>query len=149
MRAVVQRVSRASVVVDRQVVGQIGVGLLVLVGVESGDGPADVVYLASKIVEARVFSDADGRMNRSVRDVGGAVLVVSQFTLLGDLRKGRRPAFDAAERPESARAWYESLITHLKNSGVPVEAGVFQADMRVELINEGPVTVLLDSRRLF
>jgi D-tyrosyl-tRNA(Tyr) deacylase len=149
MRAVVQRVSRASVVVDQKVAGQIGPGLLVLVGVESGDGPADVEYLASKIGEARVFADDDGRMNRSVRDVGGAVLVVSQFTLLGDLRKGRRPAFDAAARPDAARSAYESLIDQLKKSGLPVEAGVFQADMRVELINEGPVTLLLDSRRLF
>lgn len=149
MRAVVQRVSRASVVVDHQVVGQIGAGLVVLVGVESGDGQADIDYLASKIAEARVFPDDDGRMNRSVRDVGGAVLVVSQFTLLGDLRKGRRPAFDAAARPESARAAYETLIDQLKTSGLPVEAGIFQADMRVELSNEGPVTVLLDSRRLF
>ncbi|HEX5069914.1 MAG TPA: D-aminoacyl-tRNA deacylase [Vicinamibacterales bacterium] len=149
MRAVVQRVSRASVVVDERVVGRIGAGLLVLVGVESGDGPADIEYLASKIAEARVFPDEHGRMNRSVRDVGGAVLVVSQFTLLGDLRKGRRPAFDAAARPDTARASYESLITQMKTSGLPVEAGVFQADMRVELINEGPVTILLDSRRLF
>jgi D-tyrosyl-tRNA(Tyr) deacylase len=149
MRAVVQRVSRASVVVEERVVGQIGTGLLVLVAVESGDGPADVDYLTSKIAEARVFPDDNGRMNRSVRDINGAVLVVSQFTLLGDLRKGRRPAFDAAAPPESARPAYESLINQLKTSGLPVEAGIFQADMRVELINEGPVTVLLDSRRLF
>ena len=149
MRAVVQRVSRASVTVDQQVVGQIGTGLLVLVGVEAGDGPADIDYLASKIAEARVFPDEQGRMNRSVREAGGAVLVVSQFTLLGDLRKGRRPAFDAAARPEAARSAYESLIDRLKTSGLPVEAGIFQADMRVELINDGPVTVMLDSRRLF
>lgn len=149
MRAVLQRVSRASVLVDNEVVGQIGLGLIVLVGVEQGDGPADVTYLASKIADARVFADDNGRMNRSVQEVGGSVLVVSQFTLLGDLRKGRRPAFDAAERPEIARALYESLISQLKNVGIPIEAGVFQADMRVELINEGPVTVLLDSRRLF
>jgi D-tyrosyl-tRNA(Tyr) deacylase len=149
MRAVLQRVSQASVTVDDRVVGQIGRGLLVLVGVEQGDGPADVTYLASKIAEARVFPDDSGRMNRSVQEVGGSVLVVSQFTLLGDLRKGRRPAFDAAERPDTARATYESLINELKKFGLPIEAGVFQADMRVELINEGPVTVLLDSRRLF
>jgi D-tyrosyl-tRNA(Tyr) deacylase len=149
MRAVVQRVSRASVVVDDRVVGQIGRGLLVLVGVEAGDGPADVAYLTSKISEARVFPDESGRMNRSVQDVGGGVLVVSQFTLLGDLRKGRRPAFDAAARPDEARSAYESLLDHLKSTGLAIEAGVFQADMRVELINEGPVTLLLDSRRLF
>jgi len=149
MRAVLQRVSRASVTVHEQVVGEIGTGLVVLVGVEQGDGPADVTYLASKIADARVFPDDNGRMNRSVQEVGGRVLVVSQFTLLGDLRKGRRPAFDAAERPEAAREIYESLISQLKNMGIPIEAGVFQADMRVELINEGPVTVLLDSRRLF
>jgi len=149
MRAVLQRVSRASVTVNDEVVGAIGRGLLVFVGVEMGDGPADVAYLASKIADARVFPDDNGRMNRSVQEVGGSVLVVSQFTLLGDLRKGRRPAFDAAERPDTARETYESLISQLKNVGIPIEAGVFQADMRVELINEGPVTVLLDSRRLF
>jgi D-tyrosyl-tRNA(Tyr) deacylase len=135
--------------VGGEAVAQIGRGLLVLVGVEAGDGPADVAYVASKVIEARVFPDDGGRMNRSVRDIGGAVLVVSQFTLLGDLRKGRRPAFDAAMAPGAARALYESLLTEMKNCGIPIEAGVFQADMQVELINDGPVTVLIDSRRLF
>jgi D-tyrosyl-tRNA(Tyr) deacylase len=149
MRAVLQRVDRASVRVGGAVAGQIGRGLLVFVGIETGDGPADVAYVASKITEARVFPDDGGRMNRSVRDAGGSVLVVSQFTLLGDLRKGRRPAFDAAMAPDAARAVYESLLTDIKNRGIPIEAGVFQADMQVELVNDGPVTVLIDSRRLF
>jgi D-tyrosyl-tRNA(Tyr) deacylase len=149
VRAVVQRVRRASVVVDAVEVARIGPGLLVLVGIASGDGPTDVAYLTSKVVELRVFPDADGRMNRSVVDAGGAVLVVSQFTLLGDVRRGRRPAFDAAETPDRARATYDDVVAALKSRGVPVESGVFQADMQVELINDGPVTVLLDSRRLF
>jgi D-tyrosyl-tRNA(Tyr) deacylase len=149
MRAVIQRVDRASVRVGGAVAGQIGRGLLVFVGVEAGDGPADVAYVASKVIEARVFPDDRGRMNRSVQEAAGAVLVVSQFTLLGDLRKGRRPAFDAAMPPDAARALYESLLVDLKNRGIAIEAGVFQADMQVELVNDGPVTVLIDSRRLF
>lgn len=149
MRAVVQRVHRASVVVDGAEVARIDRGLLVLVGIASGDGPTDIAYLASKVVELRVFPDADGRMNRSVIEAGGAVLVVSQFTLLGDVRRGRRPAFDAAETPDRARVVYDAVVAELNTRGVPVESGVFQADMQVELINDGPVTVLLDSRRLF
>ena len=149
MRAVVQRVSRASVSVDGQRVGAIDIGLVVLVGIEPEDGPADIAYVASKVRELRVFADDGGRMNRSVQDAGGSLLVVSQFTLLGDVRKGRRPSFDGAARPEVAKPIYESLVAELRASGLTVETGVFQADMQVELTNDGPVTVLLDSRRLF
>ena len=140
--------------VDARLVGDIGKGLLVFVGVEKGDGAGDVSYLATKIKDLRIFDD-DGdesgrkRMNRSVVDVGGAVLVVSQFTLLGDVRKGRRPAFDGAAAPEMARAQYDALVEKLSSSGVSVATGVFQAHMHVALVNDGPVTILLDSRRLF
>jgi D-tyrosyl-tRNA(Tyr) deacylase len=149
MRAVLQRVRRASVSVNGTVVARIDHGLLVLVGIAAGDGPADIGYIASKVREIRVFADEAGRMNRSVQDAGGRVLVVSQFTLMGDARKGRRPAFDAAETPERARETYDVLVADLIQLGVTVETGVFQADMQVELVNDGPVTVLLDSRRLF
>jgi D-tyrosyl-tRNA(Tyr) deacylase len=148
VRAVVQRVSRASVTVDGRVVAAIGRGLLVLVGVAAGDGPSDVAYLASKVRDLRIFPDEAGRMNRAVGEAGGGLLVVSQFTLMGDVRKGRRPAFDAAEQPDRAREVYDQLLHELRQAG-PVEAGVFQAMMDVELVNDGPVTVLLDSRRLF
>jgi len=149
VRAVVQRVSSASVTVEGQIVAAIGPGLLVLAGVAGGDGPADVEYIASKVAGLRIFRDADDRMNLSVSDVGGEILVVSQFTLLGDVRRGRRPAFDAAAPPDSARALYESLLERLRATGVPVHSGRFQADMQVSLVNDGPVTILLDSRRLF
>lgn len=149
MRVVLQRVSRASVRVDGAVTGAIERGILVLAGVEAGDGPPDVTFIANKIRDVRMFPDADGKMNLSLTDVGGAVLVVSQFTLMGDVRKGRRPAFDAAEAPEKARATYESLLHELRQTGLRVEAGVFQAHMDVELVNDGPVTILLDSRKLF
>jgi len=135
--------------VDGRIVGNIGAGLLVFVGVAEGDGPADLEYMASKIREMRVFGDEQGRMNRSVVDAGGSVLVVSQFTLLGDVRKGRRPAFDGAAAPEIARGCYEDLVSRLKANGLPVETGVFQAHMDVSLVNDGPVSILLDSRRLF
>jgi len=135
--------------VDGRIVGNIGAGLLVFVGVAEGDGPADLEYTASKIREMRVFGDEQGRMNRSVVDAGGSVLVVSQFTLLGDVRKGRRPAFDGAAAPETARGCYEDLVSRLKAHGLPVETGVFQAHMDVTLVNDGPVSILLDSRRLF
>ena len=144
-----QRVSRARVTVEGRVVGEIGLGLLVLVGVAAGDGATDLDYMAGKIPEVRLFPDSEGRMNRSVHDVGGSVLLVSQFTLLGDVRKGRRPSFDAAAPPESARVAYEHLADRLRLTGLPVETGVFQAHMTVELVNDGPVTVLLDSRRQF
>ena len=149
MRAVLQRVHRASVAVDGRLVSQIERGLLVFVGIAAGDGPADIAYIASKVRDVRVFADHLGRMNRSVQDVGGAVLVVSQFTLMADARKGRRPSFDAAEAPEDARRTYETLLIELKRSGIALQSGVFQADMQVKLINDGPVTVLLDSRRVF
>jgi len=149
MRAVVQRVRSASVVVDAQVVGRIGAGLLVFVGVADDDGPDDVRYVAGKILELRIFPDETGRMNRSVVETSGAVLVVSQFTLLGDGRKGRRPSFDHAAPPPLAEALYLDLVRALQQASITVATGVFRAHMDVELINDGPVTMLLDSRRLF
>jgi D-aminoacyl-tRNA deacylase len=149
MRSVIQRVSRASVSVDGRVVGQIGGGLLVFVGVASGDEAADIDYTASKIRELRIFADDQGRMNRSVVEVGGGVLVISQFTLLADVRRGRRPGFDGAAAPEIAKSAYEDLVARLRGSGLQVETGVFQAHMHIDLVNDGPVTILLDSRRLF
>ena len=149
MRAVVQRVSRAKVLVGQAVVGEIGPGLLVLVGVANEDGPHDVQYIAEKVRGLRVFPDEAGRMNRSVVETGGAILVVSQFTLQADCRKGRRPSFDGAAPPALAQALYEDVVRTLKESGVRVETGVFQADMQVELINDGPVTILLDSAKNF
>lgn len=135
--------------VDGRVVGRIDRGLLVFVAIQAGDGPADIAYMASKVRGLRVFPDEAGRMNRSVEETRGALLVVSQFTLMGDARKGRRPAFDAAEAPDDARQTYDAFVSALRQSGLPLEAGVFQADMQVELINDGPVTILLDSRRSF
>jgi D-tyrosyl-tRNA(Tyr) deacylase len=148
VRAVVQRVRRASVTVDGGCVGRIDAGLLVLAAVMAGDGPADVEYIASKVRDLRIFPDAAGRMNRSVGEAGGSVLVVSQFTLAGDVRKGRRPAFDAAAAAPEARAIFGALVARLREGG-PVETGVFQAHMDVELVNDGPVTILLDSTRTF
>ena len=148
MRAVVQRVSRAAVSTSDGVAGQIGRGLVVLVGIASGDGTADIEYIASKIRELRVFPDEHGKMNRSLAEAGGQLLVVSQFTLMGDVRRGRRPAFDGAAPPERARVTFEALLDQLRAGG-PVETGVFQAHMDVALNNDGPVTVLLDSRRTF
>jgi D-tyrosyl-tRNA(Tyr) deacylase len=144
--AVLQRVSRAAVTVDGGVVGQIGRGLLVLVGVAKGDGPTDIDFMTSKIRDLRIFGDERGRLNRSIVETGGAVLVVSQFTLLGDVRGGRRPGFSNAAPPDVARAVYDALVARLRHSGLPVETGVFQAHMDVELVNDGPVTLLLDSR---
>jgi len=149
MRAVVQRVRRAAVTVDGQVVGAIGPGLLVLLGVGRDDAEGDAAYVAGKIHDLRLFADAEGRMNRSVAEVGGAVLVVSQFTLLGDCRRGRRPSYGAAAPPDRARALYEALVARLRSAGLPVRTGEFQALMDVELVNDGPVTVLLDSGRAF
>lgn len=146
MRAVLQRVSEASVSVDGQVVGRIGRGLLIYLGVAAGDQTADIEYIVSKIRDLRVFSDADGKMNLSVSDVGGAVLLVSQFTLCGDVRKGRRPSFDAAEKPGVARERYDDTLEALRQTGLPVEAGVFQADMQVASVNDGPVTFWMDSQ---
>jgi D-tyrosyl-tRNA(Tyr) deacylase len=146
VRSVLQRVTRASVTVDGQVISRIGPGLVALVGVAKGDGPADIEYTASKIRELRIFGDEQGRMNLSLLDTGGAVLVVSQFTLLADVRRGRRPGFEPAAPPDAARAAYEDLIARLRQSGVPLETGVFQAQMEIELVNDGPVTIVLDSR---
>ncbi len=149
MRAVIQRVLSASVRVGDDVVGAIGPGLLVLVGVADGDGPADIEYIASKVAGLRVFRDAEGRMNLAVAESGGSVLVISQFTLLGDVRRGRRPSFDGAAPPASANELYERLVGRLRAEGLTVETGRFQADMQVSLVNDGPVTILIDSRRLF
>ena len=150
MRAVVQRVSRASVTVDTRVTGAIDRGLLVFLGAGAGDTDADLAYVVDKVANLRIFPDDAGKMNRSVLDIGGGVLVVSQFTLYGDARQGRRPAFTGALEPVAARALYEQLLTALRAAGVArVEAGEFAADMKVELLNDGPVTILLDSRKLF
>lgn len=149
MRAVLQRVTAARVSVGARVAGEIGTGLLVFVGIESGDGAEDVAFIASKIRDLRVFADEEGRMNRSVVEAGGAVLVVSQFTLLGDCRKGRRPSFDLAAPPDLARRLYEDVASDLRRTGVRVETGEFQAMMQVSLVNDGPVTLLIDSRRRF
>ena len=149
MRAVVQRVTRASVAVHDQITGEIGHGLMVLLGVETGDGDRDVAYLADKVLNLRIFEDDAGKMNRSVLDTNGAILAVSQFTLLGDARDGRRPSFIRAERPEAADALYQKAVASWRGQGVLVETGVFGADMAVSLVNDGPVTILLDSRRTF
>ena len=149
MRAVVQRVTSARVLVGERVNGEIGRGLLVLVGVGRDDTAADVKALAAKICDVRVF-EGDGKpMDRSIADVGGSLLVVSQFTLYGDVRKGRRPSFDAAASPEHARGRYEGLVRELRATHVPVATGEFQAMMQVELVNDGPVTILIDSKKMF
>ncbi len=149
MRAVIQRVTSATVTVGERVTGAIGPGLLVLLGVEQGDGPADLHYVASKVRDLRIFSDDAGKMNKSVLDIQGGVLVVSQFTLSGDARNGRRPSFASAAPPQIARALYEDVVRELKTSGLRVETGEFQAMMQVSLVNDGPVTILLDSRKSF
>ena len=149
MRAVVQRVSRAKVTVNGSVVGEIGMGLLVLLGVGQEDGDSDGTYLAEKITGLRIFEDADGKMNLNVIDVGGSILAVSQFTLFGDVRRGKRPSFDAAARPEVARGLYEFFVESIRAAGLRCETGRFQETMQVELVNEGPVTILLDSRKNF
>lgn len=149
MRALVQRVASARVTVGTRVTGEIGKGLLVFVGVEVGDGPADVHYTSSKVRDLRIFEDEAGKMNRSVIDVGGEVLVVSQFTLSGDARNGRRPSFASAAPPQIARALYEDVVRELQGSGLRVATGEFQAMMQVALVNDGPVTILLDSRKTF
>ncbi len=149
MRAVVQRVSRASVTIEGETVAQIGRGLVVLLGVGIADRADDADYLAGKIAALRVFEDAEGKMNRSVADVGGQVLVISQFTLWGDCRKGRRPSFTNAAPPELAEPLYERLVSLLRQGSLDVATGRFRQSMAVELVNNGPVTLLLDSRRLF
>jgi D-aminoacyl-tRNA deacylase len=149
MRAVVQRVSRARVTVGGEVTGEIGLGLLVLLGVGAGDARAEADYLAEKTIGLRIFEDAGGKMNLSVAEVGGAVLVVSQFTLYGDARRGKRPSFDAAAPPAQARELYEYFVEKVRAAGLRCETGRFQETMQVELVNEGPVTILLDSAKVF
>ena len=149
MRAVVQRVSRARVTVNGETTGEIGLGLLVLLGVGAGDTRADADYLVEKTIGLRIFEDAGGKMNLSVAEVGGALLVVSQFTLYGDARRGKRPSFDGAAPPEQARELYEYFVEKVRASGVRSETGRFQETMQVELVNEGPVTILLDSGKAF
>ena len=149
MRCVVQRVARASVTVEGQKIAAIGAGYLVLVGVEEGDTEADMIYCADKIAGLRIFEDENGKMNLSIEDVGGEVLLVSQFTLLGDARHGRRPSFSAAARPEVADPLCQAMRQRLMDKGLPVQTGQFQAHMHVELLNDGPVTILLDSRKGF
>ena len=147
MRAVIQRVTRASVTVEGRVAGEIGAGLLVLLGVSRTDNPESATYLAEKIANLRIFSDGAGKMSLSLLDVGGSALLVSQFTLYGDTRGGRRPSYIQAAPPEQASLLYEEFVRSIRSLGVPVETGVFQAHMQVELVNDGPVTILLDSEK--
>ena len=149
MRAVVQRVCSASVTVDGRAVGSIERGLLVYVGVGRGDTDADVGYIVDKILHLRLFADGDGKMNLSLNDLSGSVLVVSQFTLFGDCRRGRRPSYVNASDPETARQQYEAVVARLRRDGLHVEAGEFRTMMQVDSINDGPVTVLLDSSKMF
>ena len=149
MRAVVQRVQKASVQIDGQEVGRIGHGILVLLGVGREDGLEDAAYLSEKVIHLRIFADEDGKMNRSLLDVGGGLLAVSQFTLWGDCRKGRRPSFVAAAEPSMAEKLYNAFIQHARDLGVTVATGRFQEMMQIFLVNDGPVTLLLDSRKSF
>ncbi len=149
MRAVVQRVSRAQVTVDARIVGEIGRGLLVLLGVTQADSETDADYLADKIVGLRIFEDQSGKMNLDTASVQGGILVVSQFTLYGDVRRGKRPSFDAAAPPEQARKLYEYFVERIRAAGLPCETGRFQEMMQVELVNDGPVTILLESAKVF
>jgi D-tyrosyl-tRNA(Tyr) deacylase len=146
MKAVIQRVTRASVEVNGQAVGRIDAGMLVLLGVAKGDGELDARYLVEKIRTLRIFSDEQGKMNRSLADIGGSVLLVSQFTLLGRTANGRRPSFDEAAPPDEAKRLYDQVVAGLRDHGTLVETGVFAAHMQVELLNDGPVTFVLDSR---
>jgi D-aminoacyl-tRNA deacylase len=149
VRAVVQRVSHAKVTINGEITGEIGRGLLVLLGVATADTQGDADYLADKIIGLRIFEDSDGKMNLSLAEINGAVLAVSQFTLYGDVRRGRRPSFDAAAPPQPARELYEYFVGKIRAAGIRCETGKFQATMQVELVNEGPVTVLLDSTKAF
>ena len=149
MRAVVQRVSRAQVAIDGEIVGEVGRGLLVLLGVTHADTEVDAGYLADKIAGLRVFEDENGKMNLDTAAVGGGILVVSQFTLYGDVRRGKRPSFDAAAKPEHARQLYEYFAARIRAAGLPCQTGRFQEMMEVELVNDGPVTILLDSTKTF
>jgi len=149
VRAVIQRVTSARVIIDGQEYSRIGVGLLVLLGVEKEDTAADGEMLARRIVELRIFEDDAGKMNRSIVEAGGQILAVSQFTLLGDCRRGRRPSFDPAAPPDVARELYQKFVEQISGLGIPVKTGVFQAMMDIELTNQGPVTLILDSRKRF
>ena len=149
MRAVVQRVKSSSVSIQGETVGEIGKGLLILLGVGNNDTKTDASYLAAKIIGLRVFEDDQDKMNLSVQDISGSILVVSQFTLFGDCRRGRRPSYSEAAKPEEAVKLYEQFVNELRSLGLTVATGVFQAHMQVELINDGPVTLLLDSKKLF
>ncbi len=149
MKVVLQRVKEASVVVGDDVVGRIDSGLCLLVGVERGDTEEDVLFLAKKIVELRIFPDEDGKMNLSVKDISGGILAISQFTLAGSVKKGRRPSFDKAEEPERAEGLFNSFVAHLREHGMAVETGVFAAMMDVCIVNDGPVTFVLESRKSF
>lgn len=149
MRAVVQRVTCASVSVDNEIIGKINKGFVVLLGVGEGDTAEDMKYIAEKIINLRVFEDEDGKMNLSIKDIGGELLVISQFTLYGDCRKGRRPSFDKAGEPNMAKKLYEETCEYFKDCEIVTQTGQFAADMQVSLINDGPVTMLLDSTKLF
>jgi D-aminoacyl-tRNA deacylase len=149
MRAVIQRVQEARVRVAGEVVGEVGRGMVALVGVAKDDGPEDVAYLASKIRDLRIFNDGEGKMNRGLADAGGEILAVSQITLYGDCRRGRRPSFDRAAGAEIGRVLFDALVVELRNAGLRVATGTYQAHMAVELGNDGPVTILLDSRKEF
>jgi D-aminoacyl-tRNA deacylase len=149
MRAVVQRVARAKVEAEGRLTGQIGKGLLIFLGVGNGDTPQEAEYLLEKILNLRIFEDAEGKLNLSLKDIGGELMVISQFTLYADCRKGRRPSFTAAAPPEEAKALYEYFLEKAKVAGIPAAAGVFQSHMEVELVNSGPVTILLDTSRNF
>ena len=149
MRAVVQRVTSASVTVGEEVTGAIGPGMMVLIGVSSEDGPADLKYIAEKVMHLRIYDDENGVMNRSILDAGGAILAVSQFTLYGDARGGRRPSYFRAAKPEKAEEMYEKLIAQWREAGIHVETGRFRTEMQVSLVNDGPVTILLDSEKAF
>ncbi len=149
MRAVVQRVKKSTVTVDEVVVGSIGQGLMVLLGVGKEDDDRDIEFLSDKILNLRIFEDENGKMNKSLLDIGGHILVVSQFTLFGDCRKGRRPGFDKAAKPEIAKELYERFVNKCRDSGVVTETGIFQAHMLVDISNDGPVTLLLDSKKDF
>ena len=149
MRAVVQRVIEADVTVEERITGSIGKGLMVLLGVEDGDDEADAIYMADKITGLRIFEDEQGKMNLSIKDVGGKILAVSQFTLLGDVRKGKRPSFTKAARPDEANKLYRRFISLVNERNIETQEGVFQAEMMVKIYNDGPATILLDSKKLF
>jgi D-tyrosyl-tRNA(Tyr) deacylase len=149
MRGVVQRVKRASVSVDNKIIGEIENGILLLLGVENTDDEKDLEYMADKVLNLRIFEDENGKMNKSLTDVNGGLLVISQFTLLGDARKGRRPSFIQAAAPDKAVPMYESFIDKMKEKEIKTQCGEFGADMQVELVNDGPVTILLDSKKVF